>query len=112
MPWIYHQRSGPLEYRSQPAARRVGTDYSGAPAAANDHNQEVIHFKGPITKGQNHVGAIIHHHEKGPHVVGLAPVGHTTHHRTDLVIHGPKKSGDQNRISSKECIVLPPETGL
>jgi len=45
-------------------------------------------------------------------VVGLTPVGHSAHHRTDLVIHGPKKAGAQDHIPSQGCIVLLAETRL
>jgi type VI secretion system (T6SS) effector TldE1-like protein len=110
MPWIYHQRSGLLEYRWQHAAHSVGTGYSGAPGAVNDPTQEAIHFRGPIPKGRYRVGTIFHHHEKGPHVMSLTPVGHSAHHRTDLLIHGD--NDDLNHTASQGCVILAPEMRL
>lgn len=114
MPWIYHQSTGQLEYRSptgaagQHGADQVATGYSGAPGSVNNSNAEGIANVGPIPRGRWQIGAIeAHHPHLGPNVMSLTPVGHSAHGRSAFYVHGDNALG--NRSASNGCIILGPD---
>ena len=105
MPWIYHQSTGVLNYRHEHSSHPVGRGYSGAPGSMNKPTLEGVPFKGPIPRGNYHIGPMYHHHDKGPDVMNLTPVGHDAHKRDHFRIHGDNKH--LNHSASEGCIILP-----
>lgn len=110
MPWIYHQANGSLEYKWEHTGHRVGKGYSGGPGAVNDPRMEAMRFKGPIPKGNYHIGPMYKHPEKGPYVMNLTPVGHDARGRKLLRIHGDNEN--LNQTASEGCVILPREVRL
>jgi hypothetical protein len=91
MAWVYHQRSGLLEYKWEHKRHRVGTGYSGKGQGLNNPQMEAVSFQGPIPRGRYRIGPMYHHPHKGPHVMNLTPIGHNARNRDYFRIHGDKK---------------------
>lgn len=104
MPWIYHQRTGVLEYQANGRTETVATGYSGLGAGRNNPSMQATHDTGPIPQGTYMIGPAHQGAHTGPVTMNLDPQGHNALGRTLLRIHGDSRL--HPGFASNGCIIL------
>jgi hypothetical protein len=104
MPWTYSQSTGRLRHNGV----LVGRGYSGhgltAAGGRDNPAMQNVPNQGPIPQGQWRIGPAHRDPHKGPVVMRLTPVGHSTFGRSGFLIHGNNTANN----ASEGCIILGP----
>lgn len=111
MPWVYSQTSGQViqsQSGKMPPANQCwaagsAPGYSGRGAGRNNPSMQSSVGVGPIPRGTYRIAKPRKSVKTGPHVMDLAPMGHTALGRSDFQIHGNNTRND----ASRGCIILP-----
>lgn len=99
--WTYAQRTGELYHIGVCG----GKGYSGAGSCKNEPDAQDQHNKGPIPRGDYHIGPAVDTLTHGPHVLPLTPdPGNVMFGRTAFLIHGD--SVVHPGAASEGCIIM------